>query len=1390
MVWKKIRIIIVLVLLFFGVAHSETVRIKRFLSSQGFTRNSVSSIIQDDKGFLWIGTPDGLFKYDGYSFEIFKHQLRDKNSLIHSDIQGIHKTSEGDLWVVTKAGLSVYSPDLNKYVNLMGWPYSEINCVLEIQKKTYILGTGDGIFIAKWKNNKAELEIQEVPLANLNLSSPVIVSHALRSTDGSLYFSVNKTILHWQENDFIAGVEEVVDPEILSGFSASRIKCMAEIPNLGLLIGTYKGLFISRDGAIPLAFPIEKAKELKETRILDLHVDKKGDVWIATASLGLYKFDPKSGNCSRHFHDPNKDYSLGSNQVNTLYEDHSGVLWIGTSRGGLNRLNIEKKPFIHISHNPFDASSLASNLIDGICEDQNGNVWVGTYDQGLSVIEFEGEHYRIKNLKDKLNIKRALSICQDKDGTMYCGSDKDGLISFRWDGRLKHVKRIDVKDEEGNSYGGFSKIFIDSKGIFWLGMHHNESGIIRFDPNSTEGRVLVYTGESEQNPLKIRKIVDICEDKTGDLWVATYSNGVYRVRLNKKTRLPYRFKPFNYKPQRKNTISSNQVFSVTEGTDGNIWIGLFGGGVNRIIPPRKNQKLKIDHFTIKDGLPDDAVYGIVEDDNGYLWISTNNGISKFDPKTKAFTNYDKEDGLQENNFRKYAFHKGPSGKIYFGGINGINIFDPTLVLDNKLKPEVVITGIDIFSKPLEMNSTIKGFPKIEKEVSALEEITLDYSANTFTLNFVGLHYTSPEKNSYKYMLEGYDLDWIFSSSNKRFASYANMKAGDYIFKVLASNSDGVWNSEPSTLSLTVLPPWWKTWWAYLIYAALILGGLLLFRKIIVMKQEYISKLNMEKIEKEKIREINKAKLEFFTNISHEFKTPLTLITGPVEDIFQSKEEFTPRIKNDLSLIKTNADRLLRLINQLIDFRKIEAGHLSLYKEEGDYIAFVSDIVKSFRKIASKEAISLHLSCETESIRAVFDKDKLEKIFYNLLSNAIKHTPFSGMVTLSVRTKSGNNENLDTYWVVNNKLSNYIEFRITNSGEGIKKEDFKKVFERFYGEKNTSKSYESFSSSGIGLALTKGLVQLNEGQLGVQSQAGQTCFIVRLPYEIGKEETSMQKEISLSLEPLSIEAVEYSENYNEVELKDKKPLVLVVDDHREIREFISQILGDEYQVIEATNGKEGYDQVLKMIPDLIISDVMMPEMNGLEFCKLIKTNEITNHIPVILLTAKTALEQRIEGLEVGADSYIPKPFNVKHLVVRVSKLLELRSSLREKFKNNFQLMDKAPSGMKESDLKFIKQAETVIDQNIMEEDFTVETLGQEMAYSRMQLYRKLKNISGLSPNEFIRNYRLKRAANILQEGDLSVTEVLYQVGFSNKSYFTKCFKEIYGLTPKEYSKKYN
>ena len=867
----KIQIPLLFVLLAIQVSGQS---FTKFLSRQGFTQNSATSLLQDSRGFIWIGTVNGLFRYDGYEFKVMRHQIGNRNSLVYNNVKFMEEDRFGNIWIGTPKGLAKYDSGKDRFSVITEWPFAFTNFVKHTKKGELIVGTNQGLFKSFYKAPQDSLVFKEIQIDNQFIDQSLQFTKILRSQNGEWLVRTNKGIIHWLpgngKDEFFDGGEIRYHHKYGKHPGDHLIQSIIEYQAGIFYLGTGHGLFRLNDNTISKV-EISEFPFLNSAPVKTLLLDSKNDLWIGTLTHGLTKIGENgSTNFRFNLNDPN---SIGSNQVNALIEDHSGVLWIGTARGGLNKLDLYKKPFLHLYSDPFDSNSLSSNLIDCIWEDNTENVWVGTFNGGLNRISQKDDKTVFMHFENEFGRRRIFSIVQDSIGWFYCSVKGKGLYKYQWRNGIDKLEKIDITDENGKAFIDFSRIFIDSSGIIWLGQDGNQPGLIRYNPdaNNQNERVIVYRESTGSNdPRKIQKVTDITEDRLGDLWVGTAANGMFRLRLNKETRKPARIRNFNYRPFRESGLTNDRVFSIVQGSDGYIWIGVFGGGVIRLKPVSNENKNEYIYLSKKDGLADDAVYGILEDEQGCYWISTNNGISKYCPEDSSFINFDMDDGLQENNFRKLSFHKGKSGKLYFGGINGINIFSPEEIQLNIQKPKVVFTQLEIFNKAVEPGKEINGRIVLENTLTETSDIVLRNIDNSFGIEFAGLHYSTPEKNKYKYRLEGFDTDWNFTDSKRRIATYSNLKAGDYKFLVFAANSDGVWSEKAAELLIEILPPWWLTIWAYLAYAMVIVGGLFVFRRSILIRQEYVNEIKLEKLEKENIKKLNKAKLEFFTNISHEF----------------------------------------------------------------------------------------------------------------------------------------------------------------------------------------------------------------------------------------------------------------------------------------------------------------------------------------------------------------------------------------------------------------------------------------------------------------------------------------------------------------------------------------
>jgi len=1018
------------------------------------------------------------------------------------------------------------------------------------------------------------------------------------------------------------------------------------------------------------------------------------------------------------------------------------VFWIGTKNGGLNKYDRNTGSFTHYRHDPGNVNSLSSDFIFTLLESQfqgRNELWIGT-SGGLDKFNLNtkkitcyqhvpGDPYSISN-----NIIR--SIYEDKTGALWIGTRNGGLNKFdRTSGKF-HRKKYYI--------GEALVIFEDNTGTFWAG---TSGGLARYNSDTDD---FIYYEHDPGDPYSLshRSVLSIYEDKSSGLWIGTRDGlNLYNRETNNFTR-----------------------------------------------------------YKVKDGLPSNVINGILEDDFANLWLSTNHGLTKFNPEQNTFRNYDLLDGLQSNQFMHNASCLSKKGEMFFGGVNGFNVFHPERIEDNPHIPDINLTDFKIFNKKVDVNTEVlrdhDGKLYLPKHISNISEIVLSYKESVFSFEFVALDYQSPQKNQYAYKMEGVDPDWVFTDASRRFASYTHLESGEYVFRVKGSNNDGLWNEEGASITIIITPPWWKTNLAYTLYVFLV--GFIVFSIWRIQTNRFRMKheLELEQLHAKKLEEVDHMKSRFFTNISHEFRTPLTLIKGPLKQLLSG--EFTGNIREQYKLMLRNSDRLLNLINEILDLSKLESGKMKLQVSKSDILQLVKRLVMSFSSLAESKNITVKFNTNERSILGYADRDKLDKIVTNLLSNAFKFTPEGGEIILDFELRNAESNKKKNY--------EYIQITISNTGPGIPIGQIDKIFGRFYQQDNNYK--KDGEGTGIGLALTKELVEACHGEISVSSIPNKsTTFVVTLP--ISKEcfkkdeiieppQTASpaqddQLKVQIDISPSSIEdsRQKTSPSSRPVRIKSskisqvssiQKPVssILIVEDNPDVTSYISSIMENDYQIITAENGSIGLNKASKKYPDLIVSDVMMPEMDGFELCKKLKSNELTSHIPVILLTAKADLESKIEGLEFGADDYISKPFEAEELKVRSKNLIDQRRKMREKFTNMIEI-NPGEITATSLDEQFLKRLMDVFENHVTDSDFNTEDFAREVGMSRSNLYLKVQALTNQSVNEFIRSLRLKRAAQLLRKNTGSVSEIAYEVGFNSVSHFSKVFSKQFGTSPGKFTK---
>jgi len=1406
--FKFILLLILLSTLVF--AQYENIRFERITVEDGLPQSIIKEILQDRQGFMWFATAEGVCKYEGYTFYIYRHDPDDSTSLAGSDVIGMHEDRNGVLWFATIGGLSKFDRDKERFTNYKydrDDPHSissdEVDCIDSYRyngKDVLWIGTARGL-------NKFDPQSGKfIRYPHTNLGHPYsYVETVLIDTFGMVWIGCADNGVHKFNPETEQYTHYIHDPHN---------------PN-----------------------------SLPGNGVYNLFEDRAGTLWVATLGAGYAKFDPENERFISYHHDPEDPTSLASELVAVFFEDRAGRRWIGTTEG-LDAFDQEKEQFIHYKHDPDDRNSISDNNILCINEDRSGNIWVGTWG-GLSIIDFQKNHFshirHIPGNKNSLSDNYVTSVYESQHGgeeVLWIGTKNGGLNKFnRSTGKWSCYKH-DQKNPNSLINNFVRAICEDHSGIIWVG--NFLGGLNRLDPRT--GRIKRYPYDPQNpNSLTCPSVRSIFEDENGLLWIGTQTGGIntfdpmtekfalvsdkmhvidiYKDRagdlwfgtmrgLKKYDRVSGKYLTYRHNPQDSTSISSNYIQSIYESKSGEFWVGTVSSGLNRF--DRKTGKFI--HYTTKNGLPNNFIGGILEDEQGNLWLSTTKAISKFNPITKKFKNYDFHDGLLSGEFNELSHFRNRNGKMFFGNTEGLNTFYPEDIQDNSYIPPVVITNFRIFNKPVAIKKDESAESQsgcvLPGHISTLNELTLSYRESVFSFEFAALNYHSPQKNQYAYKMEGVDPDWVYTDASRRFATYTNLDPGEYVFKVKGSNNNGVWNDDGTSIKVIITSPWWQTYPAYVFYLFLF-GSILYLTWRAQLKRIHIKQqLKMAHFQAEKLREIDQLKSRFFANISHEFRTPLTLITGPVTQLLAG--DFADSVKDKFKMILRNSNRLLGLINQILDLSRLDSGEIKIHAAEFDIAAYLKGLVLSFSSLAERKKISLKLDIQSKNIIGFIDRDKFEKIITNLLSNAFKFTPEGGMVEVKVKAaipaKAGiqnNNRIPDPRQMVSRQVrddnnsqfpspdSGFIEISVHNTGSGIPVDQINKIFDRFYQSRDNYK--KDSEGSGIGLALTKELVEVCRGEISVSSIPDKTTtFIVRVP--IAKEaftEAEIVKDSETA--PVGGHAAEKQypiEEEMRVTNSDSSersavsglrfPLILIVEDNPDVRGYICSFMENDYRIINAENGKAGLKKTADKYPDLIISDVMMPEMDGFELCKKIKSNERISHIPVILLTAKADLDSRLEGLEYGADDYINKPFEPDELRIRVKNLIEQRKRLREKFS---LVIETNPGEITATsmDEQFLKRLLNVFEDHVAQSDFRTEDFAHEVGMSRSNLHLKLKALTNQPTHEFLRTLRLKRAAQLLKKSAGTVTEIAYAVGFNNPSYFSRIFRQQFGKTPSEFAR---
>ncbi|KDN56216.1 hybrid sensor histidine kinase/response regulator transcription factor [Flavobacterium seoulense] len=1383
------KLTIIWMLLFFAThlsfAQYSNLKFENFDTNKGLSSSTSVEIFQDSEGFLWFGTIDGLDKYNGYEFEIYRPVINDIHSISNNRINAITEDSKGYLWVGTSNGLNLFDKNSQKFyrINLYKNKTQGVNLREEINnllfdKKNNLLWIGT-------KNGLLKLELASIDsfnFSNLKFTRYTTIPKDVKSIDNN---NVTNLIQDKQGTIWIGTGGNHLHQYNPKTNNFSRIKIAFEanqyldhLPKQ-ILLDREGNFWIGNDLSHLYLFNVYK-KTLKKIApvsqtipVFHLYQDRKGTVWAATDGSGIYLLDKNKGLVQHLVQNQDDPFSLPNNQPSKILEDKNGIYWIASYNKGINKLALSKSSFGHHFYKSNNEKSLSTKIAQSVIEDSRRRIWIGTDGGGLNIFDDKNgsfKHFKtIPGNPTSLSSNKILYLLEgDNNDLWVCTWDK-GLNKFNTNsGQAKRYEN-DPKDPFSIGQNTVWCAAKDSQKRLWLGT--STSGLNLFDIE-TEKFYQFKNKVNDPKSIISNFVFSLFTDSKNRLWIGT-SLGLCYVKLNDlKKRIPEKI---NFEEIKIKNIQGNRINHITEDYKGNIWVGSDMG----LYQLGTNLKLK-NAYSSKNGLPNNLVVGLQEDNNKNIWISSKSGLSLLNPKTQNIKNFNVHDGLQGVEFQSKSIAKTFDGRIIVGGINGFNIFYPNDISLNSDKVVPIITDLKIFNKRVNAGDTINGRVLFDKALSHIKEIKLKYNEGYISFGFVALNYQNPERVKYAYKMSGLDNDYV-NVDNNRVANYANLAPGLYVFEVMAS-IDGQWkNADKTSILVRVLPPFWKTWWAYTLYV-------ILFGALIWFGLDYYT----NKINEEKEHELDQMKLRFFINVSHEFRTPLTLILNPVEKIlshFNDAEE----VKKSAAIIQKSSKRLLYLVDQLLDLRKMDLGKSHLEITNLDIVKLCKDTFFLFEDLAKTKKIRFVFDSRLKEYYGKFDPDKIEKMLANLLSNAIKFTDNEGVVRLSLSEVTVDRKRYKWLFFSPIITEKMIQIKITDTGIGFKKKQLKEVFQRFF-HADSSKT-----GTGIGLNYTKSLVELHKGQISVESKYKEgTTFNIVIPADLKVDVNKQKNTKTLNLqgkEMNAIQSAEYEiaiadENANPLTVsveneKINKPVVLLIEDNKVLRNHLKTELSDLYQVKEAPNGVEGLEKIRKYFPDIIISDVMMPKMDGFELCRQVKTDFEISHIPVLLLTARNLDEDVTKGYQTGADGYIAKPFNISVLRARVNNLLEARKRSRERFAAIGGIVSSSDITINSLDEQFLDKATKVVLDNVSNIDFTLDDLIGNMGMGRSQFYRKISSLTGQNPSNFIRTIRLKHASELLLTNNFSIKEVAHNCGFNSTAYFAKTFKEVFKVTPSQY-----
>ncbi|RFS20705.1 hybrid sensor histidine kinase/response regulator [Chitinophaga silvatica] len=1337
--------LLILLLPIILVAQPRTYNFSRLDTDNGLSHNQVYTIYRDNTGFVWFGGAAGLNRFDGHNCKIFTNIPSDTTSLEDSFITDLFPFPGNKMWVGSKSldAVAIYNPlteqfdrHYTRYLKTMGLPAKRAICILlDRQKNYWFLFEKEGLF----RFNPASRQVQSFKAPESSFTSmceDVKGNIWLVLKNGKLLQLDGRVLTPLQENNKLQELfkGKAYDYRLYAD-KGGNIWAYTFSDPVGLLKinpHTNETIYYHSNSPYPL----------NNNLIKGIVEDKYGDIWVGTDHGGINVIDAlQPAHISYVLNREDDKKSLSYNSIETLYKDNQGIIWIGAGKKGVNYIDQQITQFELYCHEPDNKTSLPDNDINCFAEDAKGNVWIGTNGGGLIYFDTKTRKFTqyLNNPSDPYSLSNnvIVSLCVDHSGKVWVGTFLGGLNVF--DGKQFTVFRHDSSDPYSLSDDRVWHLMEDRNNVIWVGTLLG--GVNRYDHQTN--RFYKYAVESPQ-PLALHSnyIPSMLEDSKGNLWIGT-SEGVEVLNPERTA-----FTHYNHSND-PNSLTHSHIRDLVEDQNGLVWVAT-RVGLNVWNPRTK----KFKRFTTEDGLPDNTILSLLIDKHNNAWMTTSKGLCQLLIKRKdgdvvalEVRNFNNSNNIQGKIFNESAAMLSKSGLIYEGGANGFNIINPDKVDASEGSVPLVFTNIDIFNNEINVGQLLNRNVVLTEAIPFTSEIKLRHNENIFSIEFAALDFSG--NNLYAYKLEGLNTQWSYTTSANRKVTYTNLAPGTYYFKVKATNGDGIWGNNEKTLKVVITPVFWKTPLAFIIYAVAILALLYLARSYIIEKERMRFAVVQERTERERVLAMDTVKTKLFTNVSHEFRTPLNLILGPLDKMLQTISD--PAQQKQLQLIHRNGKRLLNLVNQLLDFRKMEVQEFKLQPTEGEVVHCIQDICNSFSDVAERQKISLLTHLPQKSLRAFFDWDKLEKILFNLLSNAFKYTSAGGSITVNVVETGG-----DT-----------ISISVADTGMGIPKDKQERIFERFFQQDVPANIMHP--GTGIGLAITKEFVKLHNGTITVESEPEKgATFTIVLPL--------------IQPEAEEIKA----ENKAKESRSQNRPVILLVEDNDDFRFYLKDNLKQDYEVIECANGQEAWEDLDKWKPDLVVSDVMMPFMDGIELTRRIKTHPTLSSVPIILLTAVGDEEMQLESYKLGVSDYMTKPFTYEILASRMKNLIALAKVNGKKQKTHLDLQP-SEVAITPVDEQFLQQVLSVLEKNIANAEFTVEELSKELYMHRAGMYRKLLSLTGRSPQEFIRDIRLKRGKQLLERSQLTIAEVAYEVGFNNPKKFSMYFKETFGITPSQFQK---